>query len=413
LKASKLVKVILISPMLQTSLRLYRNAYSGVSKPMWWLALVILVNRSGTMVIPFLTVYLISKGFSLTQAGYIMTAFGCGSLLGSFLGGQLSDRFGFFNVQLVSLFLNGVLFFVLGAMQTIEQIAACVFVLSIVGEAFRPANAAAIAAYSTDQNRTRSYSLNRLAINIGWSVGPALGGALASISYSLLFWVDGFTCIIASFVLYIFLVPKRTEKITKPVTKTISPYKDKTFLKGMFLLFLAGVCFFQLFNTMPVFYKTQVHLSEATIGWVLALNGIIIAMVEMVLVYKLEGRRKTSLYIALGCLFMALSFLVLVFDRSLFLVVIAMLLITFGEMLLFPFINNFWISRTTIHNRGQYAAFFAMSFSLAQIIFPTLSTQIAMIFGFNWLWLLNFILCGTAAAGFLLLIKKTSLNERT
>src|SRR5215216_2492245 len=99
--------------MLQASIQLYRNAYSGVSKPMWWLALVMFVNRSGTMVIPFLTVYLISKGYSLSQAGYVMTAFGGGAMLGGFLGGQLTDRFGFFYVQLASLFFNGVLFFVL------------------------------------------------------------------------------------------------------------------------------------------------------------------------------------------------------------------------------------------------------------------------------------------------------------
>src|SRR5215216_3473649 len=134
--------------MLSSSLQLYRNAYSGVSKQMWWLSLVTLINRSGTMAILFLTVYLISKGFTLTQAGIIMTVFGIGSIFGSFFGGWLTDRFGFFIVQFCSLFFSGVLFFVLSYMQSINQIGMCVFVLSVVGEAFRPANAAAIVAYS-------------------------------------------------------------------------------------------------------------------------------------------------------------------------------------------------------------------------------------------------------------------------
>jgi predicted MFS family arabinose efflux permease len=179
--------------MLQASVQLYRNAFSGISKPVWWLSLVMLVNRSGTMVIPFLTVYLIGKGYSLTQAGLVMAAFGAGAIFGGFIGGKFTDRFGFFAVQIGSLFLNGMLFIVLSYMQTLLQIGVCIFILSSLGEAFRPANAAAIAFYSNDSNRTRCYSLNRLAINLGWAIGPAIGGILASINYNLLFWTDGIT----------------------------------------------------------------------------------------------------------------------------------------------------------------------------------------------------------------------------
>ena len=188
--------------MLQASLQLYRNAYSGLSRPIWWLSLVTFINRCGTMVIPFLTVYLTDRGYSLAQAGYIMAAFGAGSILGGYIGGRMTDRFGFFYVQVISLLLNGIMFIVLGYMETLWQIGICIFVLSSLGESFRPANSAAIAAYSDDANRTRSYSLNRLAINLGFGIGPAVGGLLASKSYMLLFWADGITCMVASLVLY-------------------------------------------------------------------------------------------------------------------------------------------------------------------------------------------------------------------
>src|SRR5215213_9506141 len=188
--------------MLTASIQLYKNAYSGLSRQMWWLALVTFINRSGTMVIPFLSVYLTSKGYTLAQAGYVMAAFGGGAILGAYIGGIVTDRFGHFYVQVFSLLLNGILFIVLGQMRTFWQITICIFILSTLGEAFRPANSAAIAAYSNESNRTRCYSLNRLAINLGWAVGPAIGGLLASIEYALLFWVDGLTCIIASLLLY-------------------------------------------------------------------------------------------------------------------------------------------------------------------------------------------------------------------
>src|SRR5215203_5409873 len=116
--------------MLQSSVQLYKNAYSGLSRAMWWLALVMLINRSGTMVIPFLTVYLKSGGYSLEPAGFVMAAFGTGAILGGFLGGILTDRFGHFYVQFFSLLLNGLLFLVLGQMHELWSIVICIFILS-------------------------------------------------------------------------------------------------------------------------------------------------------------------------------------------------------------------------------------------------------------------------------------------
>lgn len=234
--------------MFHRSVALYRNAYAGLSAPVWWMSLVMLVNRAGTMVLPFLTVYLTAQlGFTISEAGFVMGMFGLGSILGAFAGGRLTDKIGFYSIQFWSLLLNGILFIVLGQMHTLWQFGICIFVLSSIGEAFRPANAAAIAFYSKPENRTRSYSLNRLAINLGWSIGPAVGGILAGFSYQLLFWVDGFTCMFAAILLRICLPPVK-EKITKEKEIKIadpasSAYRDKIYLKFMLLVFLVALCF--------------------------------------------------------------------------------------------------------------------------------------------------------------------------
>jgi MFS family permease len=397
--------------MLFASLQLYRNAYRGLSREIWWLALVMFINRSGTMVIPFLTVYLTSAGYSIAQAGYVMAAFGCGSILGGYLGGKLTDKFGHYYVQVLSLLLNGLLFIVLGQMKTLTQFAVCIFVLSSLGESFRPANSAAIAAYSDETNRTRCYSLNRLAINLGWAIGPAVGGLLASANYKLLFWADGITCILASLVFYFLFfgsakINAAKEDIFDKKIGSYSAYRDKIFVLGMFYVFLVGVCFFQMFNMVTVYFKQQLQLNENVIGAVLALNGLIITFVEMVLVYKLESRKDAIIYMALGAFLIGTSFLLLNISPDFIFVLLQMIVVTLGEMLLFPFMNNFWVGRSNASNRGQYAAVYTMSFSAAIVLAPTLASQVVTRLGFPMLWVINFIVCCFAALGFFLLKKR-------
>ena len=368
--------------MIKSSIAVYRNAYLGLSGATWWLALVMFVNRAGAMVLPFMTVYLREEmHFSIAQAGWEIAFFGSGAVLGNFIGGRLTDKFGFYQVQFWSLFFNGILFIVLGQMQTFWRIAACMFVIGAVGEAFRPANATAIAHYSSPGNRTRSYSLNRLAINLGFSIGPAVGGLLA---YRYLFWADGLTCLVAAILLRVALPPIITTK-RKQNLKTnkidSSVWKDRVYLKFTFFIFLSALCFLQMFSLLPVFYKEQLKFTQSEVGLVLALNGLIIVVIEMVLVFKLEGRRSPVQYISSGAFFIGLSYLMLNLPLTgLVVALIAMVTITVGEMLMFPFINTFWVSRSNEHNRGQYASLFSMSFAFAHVLAPTFGSQVGSIF---------------------------------
>jgi predicted MFS family arabinose efflux permease len=285
-----------------------------------------------------------------------------------------------------------------------------VLLLSVLGEAFRPANAAAVAAYSNEQNRTRAYSLNRLAINLGWAIGPAVGGVLASIDYNLLFWADGLTCIAAAALLFIVLPPEKQSIKSKDAvhaTPTFSkPHTDRVYLKGLFLLLLIVTCFFQLFSIIPVYYKEEVGLSEAVIGIVLALNGLIIATVEMVLVYRLEKQSRDYTYIITGAFLIGVSFLMLAIAPVLSVVLASMLAVTIGEMYLFPFMNNFWIRRSSAGNRGQYAALYTMTFAAAQVAAPNLAAQVVQHGSYTILFVVDFLLCTTACLGFYFLRKQ-------
>ena len=404
--------------MFARTLSLYQNAYSGLSRNTWLLSIVMLINRSGTMVIPFMTIYLTrpAMGYSIGQAGAVVGVFGLGAVCGGWLGGRLTDRIGFHRVQYMALAGGGILFMVLGQVTSYPLICLCTFVLSVVNEAFRPANSTAIAVYSKEDNRTRSYSLNRLATNLGWALGGAIGGVLASINFHLLFWVDGSTNLAAMLLLRFFLgqssepgVARTENAAAEPVG---SPYRDKIYLGFLACTIVFAACFFQLFSVLPVFYKTALHMPEYMIGLLMTMNWLLITIVEMVLVFRLEGRRENLVYVFWGTCLVAASYLLLdILPLSVYTAYFCMFLTTAGEMMTMSFLASFWIARTQPANRGQYAGLYTIAWSTAQVIGPAGGAEIAQRAGFRVLWWLVGGICLVAGFGFRRLRKIMTIGD--
>jgi len=349
------------------------------------------------MVVPFLTLYLISMGYSVSKAGFVFAFFGLGAFTGAFVGGKLTDKIGFYPVQIITLLGGGVMFFVLAQMQNYWLICLFTYLLAFINEAFRPANSTAVAFYSQPDNRTRSYALNRLAINLGWAIGSGIGGILANINFSLLFYVDGITNIVAAILIWLFLKPVSFKSVSEKhfeAAGSLSPYKDKVYLLFILLTVFFASCFFQLFTNLSPYFFKELHFSTPLIGFLLAINGIIIAIVEMVLIYKLEGRRKNIDYIFIGILMVGIAFLMLNIPGMGPILALCMItMMTFGEIFSMPFMNSFWISRTQPANRGEYAALYTMAWSAAQTLGPLGGSQLAGHFGFKWLWFSAGALC--------------------
>lgn len=376
----------------------YIENFRGLSKEIWLLSLVTFINRAGAMVIPFLSLYLVNeKGFTLPQVGIIMTCFGIGSFVGSWLGGKLTDAFGFYKVIVLSLFLGGVGFICLQFLNTYYSICAGVFALILVADAYRPAIFVACDAYSKPKNITRSIALIRLAINLGFSVGPLIGGLIiAKISYGSLFWIDGITCIIASLLLFVILKPKKikTEEPKEPIVKEgISPYKNALYLIFITIMVFNGILFVQYFSVMPLYYEQAHFLSEDLIGLLLFLNGIIIVIFEMPLVAWLE-RIKISKTMATfwGVVFLALSFIVLNISSWFGVLVIGMILMTIGEMVGSPFSNALALSMSPKGRKGSYMGLYTMSWSFSHIFGHNSGMNMVNTYGYDTTWNIFFII---------------------
>jgi predicted MFS family arabinose efflux permease len=378
--------------MINRQFQAYIASYRGLSREIWLLSLITLINRAGTMVIPFLSLYLtVNLGFSIANVGWIMTCFGLGSVLGAWTGGQLTDRIGFYYVMLGSLFLSGIIFILLQYITSFDSLCLGVFVLTFFADMFRPAMYVSIKAFSTNANTTRSLTLTRLAINLGFSVGPAVGGFLiATMGYNWLFWVDGVTCISAALLLMALISYKSaaTKKENNQKEENLqSAYSDRPYLLFLFIIFLTGVMFLQLFSTYPTYLNSIHKLSEVQIGWLIALNGMLIFLFEMPLVNYLEktGIKKTNI-IWVGILLIGFGFGILnIFSWS-GVLIISMLFLTIGEMLAFPFANSFAIQRSSRGKSGEYMALFPITFSLAHIVGPNLGMQLVDQKGYSFTW---------------------------
>lgn len=396
--------------MIANAAKYYINTYKGLSKEIWLLAFVNLVNRCGTMVGAFLMIYLTSQiGCTLTQAGSVMAFFGIGAIFGSLLGGKLTDKIGFYKVQLATLILGGCIFIVLGQLRTYYSISICVFILGSTNEAFRPANSAAMAKYSTEENRMRSFSLMRLSFNLGWAVGGGLGGLIASYSYQYLFWIDGITNMIAALLIYLLLPPvivKDAVNKLENVLVKVSAYKDKVFISFVLVSLLYIMSFFQMLSNLTTYFKNEVLLSERSIGILMMWNGILIVLIEMSLVYYLERNWSKRKAVIFGVSLHIIAYAILVIFKVNFLVAfISMTFITLSEIFAFSVLVSFWMTRADETNRGQYAGIWTMTWAIAQSSGSFLGSAVAQHFGFNMLWCIVILFCATAIFFYSKLIK--------
>jgi len=398
-------------------LQLYLDSYRGISQPAWMLAIIMLINRMGAMVLPFLGIYMTDAlHFSLSETGVVLSCFGIGAMTGSALGGWLTDLKGHFKVQLFSLLLSIPIFFLLTLLKTPTTLAIGVFVLSVITETFRPANSVSITSYAKPENITRAFSLNRMALNLGFSIGPAIGGLLAAISYQWLFYGNGLTALLAGMVFYLYFRNRQGNKLresknpepkTKIIKTGISPWKDQKFLIFSLLCCLYSICFFQLLSTLPLFYREVHHLSEANIGLLLAFNGMVVFVLEMLLVQIAEKKMRSAHIISLGTVLLGLSFLLLLFlNAGQWILFLAMFLLSISEMLAMPFMATLTIKRASKERQGAYMGLNALSFSAAHVVSPLIGTGIAQYFGFSALWVSTALLAIVTALGLRWILKK-------
>jgi predicted MFS family arabinose efflux permease len=391
----------------------YKNSFANLHKNVWLVSTVLFINRMGSMVILFTVLYFTSKlNYSKAEAGFIMSFFGIGSIFGSYIGGWLADRFNIKNIMLCSLVLSGCILIFINFTTNKYALMCILFFYALTADSFRPASSIAITAVSTPENRTRSISLMRLAINLGFSIGPAIGGIVAfHFGYKILFYIDSGTTFLAAIILFLFFpnvktVGNKVKAMANLDVKT-SAYRDKIFLIFIMLVAIYGLCFFQLFASVPTYLKQVCNYNEDTIGYILALNGLLVVIIEMPVIAYLEKFKKPHLYVLIGCLQIVIALGILMFSQgNLALVIVYTLFITLSEIFAMPFMMNFTLSRPIPERQGQYSALYSIGYGISIILAPSVGLYVAQHFGFDAMFILFMSLSVVVGFGMYRLLKK-------
>ena len=394
----------------------YRDAFSGLSRSVWLLSVASLINRAGTMVMPFLVLFLVEKrGFTKTQAGQTLALYGLAAMAASYYGGRLCDRFGPLRVMRWSLVLTGLSFWALGAVPGRLAISAMVLVLALVGEVFRPANLSALTLASDAAERTRSIALMRLAVNAGMTVGPSVGGLLAAFSYGWLFLADGATSILAAVLLFFAFPGVRTPGAPAPrpagSAPARSPFRDLPMMAMLGLMFLLSVVVFQILSTFPLSLRDLYGFSEARIGVTLASNTVIIVLFEMVLIHSL-ARRDPLKVAGFGSFLFGAGLALLPFGRGLGYAVFTVAIWTVGEMLAFPLMTSAVAARAPEELRGTYMGLLNFSFATGYVVAPLVGTWVYEQLGARTLWLGCGVVGVLVWAGFYAVAARTGRRAR-
>jgi MFS family permease len=388
----------------------YVQAYRGLPHRAWVLFAVHLVNSSGSMVLFFLSLYLTRKlGLGTARAGQALSLYGFGSLTGAFLGGWLTDRIGSIIVLKLSLSACGVLLLALAQVRSMAGILLLLFSLALFAGMLYPANTALMSKICPPELQVKGFALNRLAGNLGATIGPAVGGVLALHDYRLLFWADGLTSLAAASLFA--LLWKGTRLKAKGIStaemnkawreehsslqdaapgqeaiKSRSPWRDRPFLLLMLIFLVWYAVFLQVVTTFPLYIRNVYGLAENRIGQLFAVNTIMIVALEMILMEKIRKYPLTRM-INVSFILLGIGLGLMPLGRGFAFGALTVAIWTLGEMLSMPLATALIAGRADDTNRGRYMGLSSLAFSLAFIVAPAGGTAIYSRFGGDMVWI--------------------------
>jgi MFS family permease len=355
------------APMRRETLRAGLRA---LPRTAWILFFGTFLNKFGGFVVPFLTLYLTGRGYTVSQAGLAVSMYGLGSLTASLLGGHLADKLGRRKTILLSMFSGAAAMMLLSQAHTFAVIIVLVALTGLTNELYRPASQALLADIVPVGQRITAFSALRVSFNAGFAFGPATAGLLAAYGYFWLFAGDAATSVLFGLVVW-FALPRaaRNRQSNVSWSEALRVLRHDRKLHHLLLAnFAIGLVFFQLSSTFGL-YVTHLGFSPAIYGAIISLNGALIVFCELPLT-TITRRFPARRVMSTGYLLCAGGFGLNAFAHSVPALVLCMLIFTLGEMITLPTAAAYLADLAPPHVRGRYMGVAGLTWALALIIGP-------------------------------------------
>ncbi|MFG1911174.1 MDR family MFS transporter [Kribbella sp. NPDC048928] len=349
---------------------------AALPRAFWALWVCQLVNRLGSFVQPFLVLYLThDRHLSAGTAGAVAAAVGAGTVTAQLVGGFLADRIGRRLTMLICFFGTAAALILLGSARDMALIWVCAFLVGLLGDLFRPAVQATVADLLQPTERVRAYGLLFWAINLGFSVSTVSAGVLASIGYGLLFWLNAGTSVIAGAVIWAMVPESRPvlDETTPPRPVLAVALRDNVFLLMILLQVGYATIYMQGYSTLPL-AMSEDGLSSRTYGLVIALNGVVIVLVQPFLGRWMVKLDRPKL-LAASMLVVGLGFGVGAVVHSWWGYALSVVVWTLGEIGFAAVIGAVFADLAPVDLRGRYMGLSGMAFGVGTVVGPLAGTN--------------------------------------
>lgn len=356
-----------------------RNVYNEYPRAFWIYNIIVFIDRlGGFMLYPFFALYLTQKfDIGMSTVGLIFGVFSITGMIGSALGGAIADRMGRKTVIIFSLILSSLSALGMGFAPTLGIFIAVVLLVGTLSSIGHPAHEAVVADLLPQEKRAEGYGIIRVVFNVAVIIAPPIAGLLIANSYLTLFLVDAVISLISAAIVLLALPETKPQALAhvKPETmkQTFAGYgkvfKDTPFLAFIGVTVMMTLVYMNMNSTLGVYLRDQHGLPETGYGWLLSINAIIVVLFQFWVTRRLE-KYKPLLMMAAGSLLYAVGFAMYGFVPTFALFVIAMIIITIGEMVVSPFQQSLVASFAPEHMRGRYMAVSGLSWSISFTVGP-------------------------------------------
>ena len=374
----------------------------------------------GTLLFPFFALYITQKfGVGMTEAGILLGMSSLSGLVGSMVGGALTDKFGRKQLILFGLIFSALSTLTIGFVTTISMMYPLSIFIGLLSSIAHPAHEAMIADILPENKRQEGFGILRVVGNFAWIIGPTIGGFVANINFFYLFVIDSvMSCIVAAIIFRAIPETKPEPKAheqSESFLQTLAGYRhvlrDSAFMAFMLAGILMLIVYQQMYGTLSVYLRDVHHINPQGYGLLMTASAITVVLFQF-WVSRLTRKRPPFLIMALGTLFYMLGFTLFGVFTAYLLFVVNIVIITIGEMLVVPTSQALAAGFAPEDKRGRYMAIFGLSWAIPSTIGPGAAGYIIDNFNPNLVWYIGGILCAVSALGYYALHQRLGTQHR-